>query len=198
MSERTFVLPKTFCLMVRESFVIMKSWPTPPHPVFNGWRRVRHSFTPPAAPGPAAGTSPSPARPRPRHHCQNRAQASPQRPDKRIPQSSVADEKLLVSGYKRVLARHRKDSGEHPLHRAVADGDLTGIDARGGDPDQNLPVSGRGTRGMEDAQDVRLPVMAELNPAAHWCTSGAGASWRVSAMTGIVRLVFSWYPANPG
>ena len=92
----------------------------------------------------------------------------------------------------------RKGGGEHLLHRAVADDDLAGIDARGGDPDQNLPVTGRRARDIDDTQDVRRPVMVELHPATHWFTSGAGSSRRVSAMTGIVRLVFCWYPANPG
>jgi hypothetical protein len=38
------------------------------------------------------------------------------RPDQRVPQSSVASEKLLVSGYGRVLARHtpRKTPGQQP------------------------------------------------------------------------------------
>lgn len=61
-----------------------------------------------------------------------------------------------------------------------------------------LPTFGRGTRDVDDAEDVRRPVMVELHPAAHAPTSGAEASRRVSAMTGIVRLVFCWYPANPG
>jgi hypothetical protein len=80
----------------------------------------------------------------------------------------------------------------------VPDGDLAGIDARGGDPDQNLPIIDRGTRDIDDTEDVRRPVMGELHTAAHAPTSGAHPSRRVSAMTGIVRLVFCWYPANPG
>ena len=90
------------------------------------------------------------------------------------------------------------EGGEHLLHRTVADGDLAGIDARGGDLDQNLTATGRGTRDIDDLQDVHRPVLAELDPAGHAPAPEAGASRRTSAMTGIVRLVFSWYPANPG
>jgi hypothetical protein len=61
----------------------------------------------------------------------------------------------------------RKGSGEHLRQRTVPDGDLAGIDARGGDPDQNLPVLGRGTRDIDDTEDVLRPVMVELHPAAH-------------------------------
>jgi hypothetical protein len=64
--------------------------------------------------------------------------------------------------------------------------------------DRARPIFGLGTPDIDDAQDVRRPVMVELHPATHWFTSGAGSSRRVSAMTGIVRLVFCWYPANPG
>ena len=86
----------------------------------------------------------------------------------------------------------------HGVFRTVPDSDLAGIDACGGDPDQNLPVVDRGTRDIDDTKDVRRPVMVELHPAAHAPASGAEASRRVSAMTGILRLVFCWYPANPG
>ncbi|HEY5395456.1 MAG TPA: hypothetical protein VIL16_08660 [Trebonia sp.] len=40
------------------------------------------------------------------------------------------------------------------LQRAIADGDLAGIDARGGDLDQDLGVTGRGARDIDDVQDV--------------------------------------------
>jgi len=62
--------------------------------------RVRPALQrPPAAPGPAAGTSAAPARPHRRYHGQDRAQRGSRRPDRRIQKSSVASEKLLVSGY---------------------------------------------------------------------------------------------------
>ena len=56
--------------------------------------------------------------PRRRHHCPDRASACRGWPDQRVPQSSVASEKLLVSGYGRVLARHK---AEEAVVRAAAD-----------------------------------------------------------------------------
>ena len=48
---------------------------------------------------------PLPARPRRRYHCPDRAQAGPQRPDQRVPQSSLASAKRQAGGYGRVLVR---------------------------------------------------------------------------------------------
>jgi putative transposase len=62
------------------------------------------------APGPAAASSAA-ARPRRRYHCPNRAQAGPQWPDQRVPQSSLADVKRQVSGYEQALARDRSSFG---------------------------------------------------------------------------------------
>ena len=60
--------------------------------------RVRPALQrPPAAPGPAAGTSAAPARPRRRYHRPDRAAACPRRPDQRIPQSSLVSAKRQVS-----------------------------------------------------------------------------------------------------
>ena len=47
-------------------------------------------------------------------------------------------------------------------------------------------------------QEQEVHPLACNWPWAHALAPGAGASRRVSAMTGIVRLVFCWYPANPG
>ena len=67
---------------------------------------ARHYNGPPSAPGAAAGSFAAAARRCRRYHRSDRAQDRRWRADQRIPQSSVASERLLESGYGRVLARH--------------------------------------------------------------------------------------------
>ena len=88
----------------------------------------------------------------------------------------------------------RQGGREHRFHRAVADSDLTWIDADGGDLDEDLPLTRRRSRDLGDVKDVDRAVPVELNPAAHTGSPGAGgplvsAAALRTASSSIIKMV---------
>ena len=142
---------------------------------------------PPSAPGPAAGTAATRARPRRRYHRPSRAQASPRRSDQRIPQSGLAGSNRQVSSHARVLAQHKaerqvgddEDRGHQPGPIAGSNvGDKQPVGAGPGGPEPPRPPrcpAGTGPRPQPAAGTLGTASPAPSRDSAGWHASRKGA-----------------------